>query len=254
MECRCGIRYGSPLAARCLLLCRCPLGAGAYAARKRPFSFAHQPKTRTHMAPKGAASIPQVGIPMNPMGGLPTPQTLLQPAPSDGFSQIGNVGAVSDYPTTLVMGQQLDSFNVTMTNASAVAKTYIIGDPNDLIADEVSGTLNDPTSASVNVQAMKRTFANAPVAVLGWNYQVQQSAQQFGQNCYFYGADINGQLFRKPVPVSQGKRNNQFDPLLLTLQFQMPFVFTWNTAIVITVMAGESVYFEFFPWAAGNRT
>lgn len=187
------------------------------------------------------------------MQGLPNPTNLLMPSPQDGFGAIGNVGAVSNYPTAMVMGQQLDSFNVTMTNASSASLLYIIGDPHDLIADEIGGTLNDPTSASVNVQAMKAAFANAPVAVLGWNYQVQTSATQFGQNCFFYGADINGQLFRKPVPVSQGKRNNQFDPLLLTLEFDMPFVFTWNTAIVLSVLPGESVYFEFFPYAAANR-
>lgn len=190
--------------------------------------------------------------------GVPaSPAAELQPPVMAVGAPISNVGSVSTLPGYQGMLPPLDSFSVTLANASSVAFTYIIGDPTGGLENAIGGTLNDPTSCSWNgaggVTPMKLSFGYAPVAIRGFNYQTSSNASQFFQTFQVVTADIKNNIIRNPLPIAQAQRNTQFNDLLLTIDLARPVILNWQNALVVTVLAGETVNIEFYPYMAANR-
>lgn len=163
-----------------------------------------------------------------------------------------NIGNVAELPADPLMGAPLDNFSVTLVNPCLVPKTFIIGDPTQGIAQQMGGTLLNPTACSFDgavvgsgVAAMKLMFGLRPVSIRGFNYQTSTTALQFANKLQQVNADMNGQFSRNPVNVAIQRRNNQFDELLMTLSFRTPFVFNPLRALTLTVLASETVSLEF---------
>lgn len=170
------------------------------------------------------------------------------------LGNIGNVAKLQGYQGSL---PPLDTFTVVLANASSGAQVYIIGDPTGGLANMVGGTVNQPTSCSwggaAGVTPMQLSFGYAPVSLTGYNYQTSSDAAQFNQNFELVSSDIKGNLLRNPVAIANAQRNNQFNDLLLTIELATPVILNWNNALLVTVLAGETVNLVFTPYMAWNR-
>lgn len=163
-----------------------------------------------------------------------------------------NVGTIGQLPADTLSGANVDTFSCTLENTCSAEQTYIIGDPTGLIAVQSGGTLLNPTATSADgavkgsgVLAMKQMFGFSPIAIQGFNYECSTTPLQFAKKLQQVVADVDGQFARKPISVSAQRRNNQFDELLMTLQFPVPFTFTPKRALTLTVLPGETVSLVF---------
>lgn len=177
----------------------------------------------------------------------------LRPAPVAVGRPTVNIGTVAEMPNDSAMMPLLTDFSVELDNsAGAAVANYIIGDPQGLIAVQNGGVLLNPSACSADgavrgsgVLAMKALFGQRPVAVRSINYATSSNALQFNQKLQSLSADIQGGFSRTPQNVAINRRNNQFDELLLTLDLVVPFVFNPFSALLLPVLAGETVTLEF---------
>lgn len=176
----------------------------------------------------------------------------LRGTPTQVGGPMTNIGNVAELPQDALLGSPVDNFSVTLVNACLVTKTFIIGDPTTGIGQQLGGTLLNPTACSFDgatpgsgVAAMKAMFGYRPIAIRGFNYQTSSTALQFANKLQQVTADVNGELYRKPVNVAIQRRNNQFDELLMTLSLRTPFTFNPVRAMTLAVLAGETVSLEF---------
>lgn len=185
-------------------------------------------------------------------------QLMNVPAATGGpLTDLGNVATLSG-----LQGQMpgLTYFSVTLDNTSSSPLRYIIGDPDELIAANLGGVFANPSATSADgavpgsgVLPMKRSFAANAVAVGSFNYTTSSNAQQFNQSFMAVMSDLNGNMVQAKVPIALAPRNNQFNDLLQTINLTRPIVLFGLSAIVVTVLAGETVTLDFVPWMAAGR-
>lgn len=154
-------------------------------------------------------------------------------------SEIKSTGAVSK----MNFGRGLNSFKVTFVNASSSAQNYILGDPHGIIANELSGTYNAPTSASCLVDGMKASFASNPVEIKGMQYKVSSSAAQFENDITYHQVELDGSVKPTKIHVSEGERNTANNAKLLTLDLSAhQIVLDGLSALTTQVDASETAY------------
>lgn len=120
-------------------------------------------------------------------------------------------------------------------DAAAAARTCIIGDPDNLIANAFAAdalgagnTFNNPSSISgSNVTAWKNSLASNPVTVQSLNLQVSAGdSAQFDNNFILAQADYNGSRSSVPLIPALYRRNNQQIAEILTLDLDPGSFFT----------------------------
>lgn len=145
------------------------------------------------------------------------------------------------------------SFTVTMTNATAGALEYVVGDPDGMVAGKTGRTFTQPTAAqSITVAALQNSFRSAAVLIKGINYNTTDGTVQFPQAFRFADADYD-RVSEIDIFSVEAERNTAQNPNLLTLSFKEPFELDWNSAFLLTVAPGESATLTFFIGAASNR-
>ncbi|WKZ67161.1 MAG: hypothetical protein QY325_04345 [Flavobacteriales bacterium] len=165
---------------------------------------------------------------------------------------VGSVAPIANAPTSI---GALDNFTVELQNTCSATQSFIIGDPSQGIAALSGLTLLDPTGCSLDgpvkgsgVAAMKQLFGFRSVSVNWFNYFTSSSALQFNQRMRRAVIEIDGTLSFKPVNIAIQLRNNQFDDLLVTPDMSAnPLIFNWNQALIVPVLAGETVTLEMSP-------
>jgi len=160
-------------------------------------------------APMQVTQVGNAGAVRTPMSAANqlTPHVSINNAPNNAF---GNVSAVP-------MDSGLSFFSFTLANTATGARTYVIGDPQGVVAAKVAG-LTQPTAASLGaVPAQQASFLAAPVVINLLNYSSTNGASQFTQRFDYVVADISGDVLTKAVPVGMARRNDQFNANLLTL-------------------------------------
>jgi hypothetical protein len=145
-----------------------------------------------------------------------------------------------------------DFFTLKFTGGTGSGKTFIIGDPSGIVAAASKITFNEPTSSTTStVAAIKQQFTN-PFLIKGINYEVTTSSTQFANDFALMMGDTSGRFQRGPINVDGAKRNTQYDPKLLTLEFTTPLRLDKFTAMSLFVSAGEFVTMTFFVQAFVN--
>lgn len=168
---------------------------------------------------------------------------------------VTNVGAVAKVNRGMKRLSPLGSFSVTLDNSAGVAvKNYIIND-NTGIIEATSGISSPakPDSGTVTPSVMEKVIGEGAVAIKAIQYETDTSAAQFAQPFKFWTADMDGQASPEPIDIAAFKRNNAFNPLLLTLEFPEAQVLSWNRTLQVSVKAGETVTLTFIPEGAANR-
>lgn len=136
------------------------------------------------------------------------------------------------------------SISYTLTNGTAGALTYVMGDPKGLVAAAFGVTWTQPSAArGTTVAAIQGSFDSNPVAVRAMNITVSAISQWSNLFRYAYG-DVNGMLSAYPLNFDEYTRNTQYVPTELTLDFgDDPFVMDLNNCFTMAISAGQSATF-----------
>lgn len=167
---------------------------------------------------------------------------------NEGFNGISNLSPAID---------GADYFYLELDNTDGIAvKTFVIGDPDGMIAHNTGKTLEEPTGGSTSPAAFKKSCERGYV-IRRINYQTTLSANQFSRPFALVSADVSGNSSSKPMNVAGAKRPNNFNDKLLILD-TMPagtkqkLVLDRVRALIIDVGIGENVLLTFEVAAYGS--
>lgn len=152
--------------------------------------------------------------------------------------------------------QFMPSFAVTLNNsAGMVTKKYVIGDPTGLIASLAGGGYSAADSGSVTPSLMNLTFNRGVVLVGVINYETTVGVAQFAASFKSAKVEIDGTLtpFNYASAISAARRNTAFNAKLLTVTLNEPLVLSTFSALLVEVIAGETVILTFTPVGAAGR-
>ncbi len=169
-------------------------------------------------------------------------------------SKVENFGSVGNgFGVNFTLGMPT-SFSFTIANASGGTLTYVLGDPQGLYAAMSGATLTALTSTSAGtVAALNASFVNAPAIIKGFNVSATSGAAQFGQLTRFAMADTDGRNGAIPINMSEFQRPTFQNANLLTFQLANPLKLTWNTALLFTVLNGQTLNVTALLGAVVNR-
>jgi len=178
----------------------------------------------------------------------------LTPPVQVATTPISSFGSVADSRGYSSNNRRMpSSFTMTMTNATAGALEYVVGDPDGMVAGKTGRTFTQPTSAQSNtVAAIQNSLRSAALLIKGINYNTTDGAVQFPQSFRFADGDYD-RVSEIDIFSNEAERNTAQNPNLLTISFKEPFELDWNSAFLITVAPGESATVTFFIGAASNR-
>jgi|688.fasta_scaffold225641_3 hypothetical protein len=177
-----------------------------------------------------------------------TPPVQVSTTPITSFGSVADLRGYSSnsrrMPSSLI---------VTMTNATVGTLTYVLGDPDGMVAGKLNRTFTQPTSAQgISVAAVQNSLRSASLLINGMNYSTNNGPVQFAQTFQFVDADYDRANIIDIQPT-QAERNTAQNPNLLTLSFKEPYELDWNSAFLINVPAGGTVTLTLFIGAASNR-
>ena len=138
-----------------------------------------------------------------------------------------------------------DFFTLTFTPGTSAAKTYVIGDPDNIVESAFGASWDEPDSGSIAVAGIKAQFSN-PFLILGVNYEVTSSSAQFSNAFKIVSGNSSGATAGRPINVQGAVRNNQYNEKLLTIKFPQGVRLDRFTAMTLTVSASETVNMTFF--------
>ena len=169
-----------------------------------------------------------------------------------GIDSFGSVATQRGYSSNA--RRMPSSFTAVFDNsASVVARVFVVGDSDGMIAGKTGATYIQPTRVQgTSVAALQNSFRSAGVLVSGFNYNTTTGSAQFSQNFQFAEADYD-KLNITDIFSVEAERNTAQNPNLLTIQFKDPFELDWNSAFLVTVDAGEIVTLTAFIGAASGR-
>ena len=179
------------------------------------------------------------------------PARTQQLAQNAGYQTILTDSNISQYGSVSELNDASGSFFVLELVPGASDKTYVIGDPFDIVEFAAGVSWDEPTRSTTGaVAGIKNSFVNAQV-IIGMNYQVT-TAGQFGQPLRRVMGDNSGAFTSKPLNVQGAQRNTQYDDKLLTIKFPGGLRMDQYNAITIGVKAGETVTLTFFVGATSS--
>ena len=153
---------------------------------------------------------------------------------------------ISQYGSVAELNEGAGSFfTLNFIGATTGDRTFVIGDPNELVAGASGLTLAEPNSGSVAPAAIKKQFQN-PYLLLGVNYQVKNSAAQFSKGFKYAMANVSGGFGSNPINVFGAQRNTQQNDKLLTIKFERGIRLDSTHALLLTVGQGEEVTMSFY--------
>lgn len=147
----------------------------------------------------------------------------------------------------------IQSLNFAWT-APAGNQDCILGDPKNICATVLGGTRVQANTTDIgDVSVANSVFDIAPVAVRTMNITVSD-VSQFANKFFIATCDVNGASRVVPIDPALYQRNNQFNPLLMTLDFgDSPIVLNWGRAITFVQLLGVSVSINLgFSYVAGR--
>jgi hypothetical protein len=177
-----------------------------------------------------------------------TPPVQVSTTPISSFGSVADMRGFSSnsrrMPSSLIF---------TITNGTAGVLTYVIGDPDGMVAGKLGRTFTQPTSAQgITVAAAQNSLRSAALLITGMNYSTNNGATQFSRTFQFVDADYDRANVIDIRPT-EAERNTAQNPNLLTLNFKEPFELDWNSAFLIDVPNGGTVTLTLFIGAASNR-
>lgn len=166
------------------------------------------------------------------------------PTPGEGFNGIsrlsqGTMDGVANY------------VNLTLENAGGAAVTYIIGDPDGIVAAAGGLTVVPPDSGSITPSVFNASCRRG-YAIERINYEVTTSPVQFQQAFNVVRGDVNGGFNRDPYNIAGANRPTNFNPNLLVLELGGRVILDQTHALVLTVRPGETVALSIEFAAVGN--
>lgn len=143
-------------------------------------------------------------------------------------------------------------FTVVLTPGTSADKTYIIGDPYNLIEAASGRGYDDPDLAPGTTVAALKSATQQGIAIRGIHYQVSVSASQFANSLQVVMGNYDGTFASMPVNVSGATRPDFYNDKLLVLEFNQPVTLDSRRAIALTVTKGETVTLTFYVSAYGS--
>lgn len=148
----------------------------------------------------------------------------LKPVIRVNRTQITSQGAVANMAGPAGNNAPLTSITYTMTNTSGGPLTYVLGDPQGLVAGAANAVWTQPTGVrSGSVAGVQGSYSSCPVSVMGINYIVS-NALQFDNAFMYHSADRDGRYSRQPIDITAQLRNNQYIATRQTLRFDADYL------------------------------
>ena len=132
----------------------------------------------------------------------------------------------------------------THTNATAANQVLMLFDSFDANAVTRGLTVVVPTT-NYGSNAVVKNFFTFPFLFKGFNFAASNNAQL--SQALNYGCAVPSDSFTKQLIPTANSRNTANNPLLLTFEGQI--LLTGTRGIWVSVLAGQSVTFDFYPEA-----
>ncbi len=154
---------------------------------------------------------------------------------------ISTTGAVSTMSGPKGINAPVSSITYTIANASGNPLTYVIGDPNGLVAGTHGATWTQPTGVKFGaVAAIQAGYSVVPVAVKGINYIVSNAAQYDEPLLYRYGGQ-DGRYGGQPIDITPQLRNDQMISTRQTFKFDTPYLLDEEHCFTVNVPDGVQI-------------
>lgn len=134
----------------------------------------------------------------------------------------------------------------TLTNGTGGTLNFVIGDALGAIASRSGRTLTNPTAVSggISVAIQKEQLAFRPMEIVGLNIQTSSDPNQFAQGFERATVDQYGQYSSRLFAIAGFASPSDYDNLIRPVdvgQFNDPLVLSDTQALIIPVIAGETV-------------
>jgi hypothetical protein len=145
--------------------------------------------------------------------------------------------------TRVASSPGFDTFT-TVLDASSGAKTFKIGDGDNLAEIAIGGTYDDPTSTGISGLTgaiLNASFSDSPVKVTALNIEVSTSANQFSTPMKKIYGERNGDFEGKVINLANGRSSADYNPKIRIIEFQpgLEPVLSRNRGIIWAVNNGE---------------
>ena len=144
---------------------------------------------------------------------------------------------------TISNQDNVSAFTLVLDNATAAAVNYRMFD-NDGVVEAIGSAMTAATSGTITPTALDATTSATPIVMSGFNYQTSSDSSQFAETFDIVRGSIDGRIVKHPNIIAKAKRNTQYQDTLLTIDER--FVVDGQTAVEVTVLAGEKVTLTFF--------
>ena len=144
---------------------------------------------------------------------------------------------------TISNQDNVSAFTLVLDNATAAAVNYRMFD-NDGVVEAIGSAMTAATSGTITPTALDATTSATPIVMSGFNYQTSSDSSQFAETFDIVRGSIDGRIVKHPNIIAKANRNTQYQDTLLTIDER--FVVDGQTAVEVTVLAGEKVTLTFF--------